>query len=291
MEIKGVGRVKANKILSLIQPYVNKNHIERKGVFETLKKFLSEESINLLFEKNDEAINVNNSIRYSSLISEDYPHSLRQLDSNSPTIISYLGNFDLLKNKKIGFCGSRKASDKGLAIAKDISNQVIKENITVVSGYASGIDQKTHYESLISGGSTIIVLPEGINQFKIKRYLKDVWDWDRVLVISEYLPNAIWSVSRAMQRNSTIIALSDIMVLIEAKEKGGSIDAGYKTLSLNKPLFAPIYEGLPEEAKGNEILLSKGALPLKKKRETMRANLDLMFNYLNKNQEIKNLFN
>ncbi|WP_435525353.1 DNA-processing protein DprA [Chryseobacterium indoltheticum] len=78
------------------------------------------------------------------------------------------------------------------------------------------MDLKTHYTSLKNDGSTIIVLPEGLENFKIKKILKDVWDWERVLVISEYLPNAIWSVSRAMERNSTIVALSNLMVLIEA---------------------------------------------------------------------------
>ncbi len=120
-------------------------------------------------------------------------------------------------------------------------------------------------------------MPEGLKNFKIKKILKEVWDWDKVLVISEYQPNAIWSVNRAMERNSTIVALSQIMVLIEAKIKGGSIDAGLKTLKFNKALFAPVYEGMPEEASGNKYLLERGAHPLKRKKETLKANLDRMF--------------
>ncbi|WP_299714271.1 DNA-processing protein DprA [uncultured Tenacibaculum sp.] len=289
LEIKGVGRVKANKILSLIESHIKNKEVEYEKVYDILKPFLNENSITSLFEKKI-LKNEIESVKYSTIIDKDYPSSLKLLNRNSPTIISYIGNIDLLNKKKIGFCGSRKASDKGLSIAQDISQQVSYKDITVVSGYASGIDQKTHYESLCSGGSTIIVLPMGINHFKIKKYLKNVWDWNRVLVISEFLVDAIWSVSRAMQRNATIIALSDIMVLIEAREKGGSIDAGYKALNLNKPLFAPVYEGLPEVAKGNQILLEKGALPLKKKRETLRANLDSIYSYLKKEKENESLF-
>ena len=289
LQIKGVGRVKVNKILSRIESYVNNSQVEYNKVFDILRTLIPENNIKSLFEENILKNEIEN-IQYSTIIDNDYPTALKLLNTNAPSIIAYKGNIGLLNNKKIGFCGSRKASEKGLSVAGDISNQVVKKNVTVVSGYASGIDQKTHYESLKSGGTTIIVLPMGINQFKIKKYLTDVWDWNRVLVISEYLPNAIWSVSRAMQRNTTIIALSDIMVLIEAKETGGSIDAGYKTLSLNKPLFAPIYQGLPDIAKGNQILLRKGALPLKKKRETMRANLDLVFSYLGKKTKTENLF-
>lgn len=289
LQIRGVGRVKANKILFLIKTCVKNNEVEFNKVFDVLKTLIPENHIKFLFEENT-LNDKNKDFQYSTIINNDYPASLKILNTNAPSIIAYKGNIGLLKNKKIGFCGSRKASEKGLSIAGDISQQVVSNNITVVSGYASGIDQKTHYESLKSGGTTIIVLPLGINHFKIKKKLKDVWDWNRVLVVSEFLPSAIWSVSRAMQRNATIIALSDVMVLIEAKETGGSIDAGYKALSHNKPLFAPVYHGLPDIAKGNQILLGKGAKPLKKKRENMRANLDLIFNYLKEKPKRENLF-
>ena len=71
------------------------------------------------------------------------------------------------------------------------------------------------------------------------------------------------------------------MVLIEAENKGGSISAGRTSLKMGRPLFAPVYEGMPSTASGNRILLSQGAHGLKKSVKTMRANLtpiqDLLF--------------
>ncbi len=287
LSIKGIGRVKANKIISMISHLVKENKVIYDNVKENLKTFLSQEDIEYIFKEQEYG---DLDVKYLTIIDKGYPLNLKKLNTNAPTIISYIGNIELLKNKTIGFCGARKASDNGLNVAEDISKQVSKKNITIVSGYASGIDQKTHYEALKNGGSTIIVIPNGINKFKIKKDLKEVWDWNRILVISEFRTDAIWSASRAMQRNSTIIALSNIMILIEAKEKGGSIDAGYKTLNSKKPLYAPVYKDYPEIAKGNQILLEKGALPLKKKRTTMRANLDSIFEYLKKIDESNNLF-
>ncbi len=227
---------------------------------------------------------------YFTKYQQAFPKSLFDMGSECPPILACLGNTDLLTKQKIGFCGSREATEKGLDVTKDISQQVSDNNVVVVSGYASGIDQQAHYWSLKNNGATIIVLPEGINGFRIKKHLKSVWDWNRVLVLSEFTPNAIWSVNRAMQRNSTIIGLSDVMVLIEAKEKGGSIDAGYKTLKMNKILFAPVYEGMPVEASGNSLLLHKGALPIRKKRESGLANLDLLFHYINEGQRPNKIF-
>lgn len=63
------------------------------------------------------------------------------------------------------------------------------------------------------------VLPEGINHFRIKKILAGFWDWNRVLVISQFEPEDSWQTFRAMTRNQLIIALSHAMVVIEASEK------------------------------------------------------------------------
>ncbi len=279
---KGIGRVKANKILQNFELIFKDGLFNSTKIHNKLREFFNEEQIDEILNNTvDFKLKVNAPTPFFiNRFNDYYPLSLKDLKTNCPPILSCIGNKELLKDKKIGFCGSRKASQKGIDIAKDVSQQVSKQNIVVVSGYASGIDQETHYWALKEGGSTIIVLPEGINNFSIKKHIKDVWDWERILVISEFAPNAVWSVNRAMQRNSTIIALSNIMFLIEAKIKGGSIDAGNKTLQMKKPLFAPVYQGMPEEASGNRLLLTKGALPLMKKRETNRANLDKMMDLM-----------
>ncbi|MFM2224176.1 MAG: hypothetical protein RJA07_378 [Bacteroidota bacterium] len=281
LRLKGIGNSKANKMLFELKGLLNTDIINSAQLKIELSNYLLNSQIEELFSNShtDEYV-LSQKIFYQNKFHGDFPFTLKNIGDKSPTILSLIGNKQLLNSKKIGFCGSREASEKGLSIAKDIAQQVTKENITVVSGYASGIDQETHYWALKEGGKTIIVLPQGINGFTIKKYIKEVWDWERVLVISEFLPESIWSVGNAMQRNLTIIGLSDVMILIEAKEKGGSIDAGYKTLNLNKKLFAPVYNGMPVEALGNQILLTKGALPLLKNRNTERANIEKILTLL-----------
>jgi len=156
-----------------------------------------------------------------------------------------------------------------------------RKGVNIISGYASGVDMTAHKAALEAGGTTTLVLAEGILNFKIKRALKDVFDESRVLILSEFLPGIPWSVRNAMQRNSTICSLSQVMILIEAEKKGGSISAGRTSLKMGRPLFAPVYEGMPPTASGNRILLSQGAHGLKKSVKTMRANLtpieDILF--------------
>jgi DNA processing protein len=76
-----------------------------------------------------------------------------------------------------------------------------------------------------------------------------------------------------MQRNRTICGLSRAMILIEARTSGGSIQAGRDCLKLGLPLFAAVYEGMPESATGNDELLNQGARRLMKSRSTNQPNI------------------
>ena len=214
-------------------------------------------------------------VRFNTVLDQSYPSNLKSLlKLNTPPVLSMIGNINLLSNRTVGFSGSRKVSEKGIAITKDCVEQLSQEKgMSIVSGYAQGVDKEAHYTALASGGSTIIVLPNGISSFYVRQELMDVWDWDRVLVISEYLPKDKWSVSRAMNRNNTIIGLSDIMVVVEAGLTGGSLDAGLRTLEDSKPLYVPLYSDYPESALGNKVLLEKGAKSIRRSRQSNRANV------------------
>lgn len=200
-----------------------------------------------------------------------YPPSLCR-GGKSP-VLSALGNLALLEKPGLGFCGSRKASARGLAVTTDCAEQAVFAGFTVISGYAAGVDFAAHRTALEHGGNTVLVLAEGIDHFRVRKDLRPVWDWSRVLVISQFAPNAIWQAYRAMQRNEIIILLSRAMIVVEAGETGGTLAAGMRALELNKPLFVAEYENLDEVAPGNAKLLAKGAARLRRSRESGRANV------------------
>jgi DNA processing protein len=206
--------------------------------------------------------------------SEDYPESVALAYGRKAPVLHMIGNLGLLTAPGIGFCGSRNASEKGLETTADCAEQAGIAGFTVVSGNAAGVDFVAHHTALKNGGSTIMVLPEGIDHFRIKRNLIDVWDWNRVLVISQFEPSAIWKSFRAMDRNKVIIALSRAMIVLEAGETGGTLNAGLTTLAMGKPLFVAVYQQMDQMAVGNALLLDKGARPLAKSKTTGRANLE-----------------
>lgn len=283
LSLKNIGPVQTNKVLSTvyepIEPYYLK--LQLKLSLQPEQQIEYEKVPSIL-----ECLKSKFDVGFLIVANENYPIELKKsLSTNTPPILSYIGNIDLLKKRKVGFSGSRKVSEKGIDVTKDCVEQLTRKDVSIVSGYAAGVDFEAHYGALSNGGSTIIILPEGINSFRIKKEMKDVWDWNRVLVISEFKPDAPWMASRAMQRNNTIIGLSDIMVVVEAGETGGSLDAGYKTLQMQKLLFVPQYGVVPESALGNNKLLNSGAAAIKRSAETQRANLSKMFEWLDKSNK------
>lgn len=287
LNVKGIGFVKANKIVLNLKDKGLLDFEFRKAVLSSLNNEQVEE-----FENSDSSfLSKKSEVSYISVLEKSYPKELwHDLGMSCPTVLPVMGNFELLKKRKIGFSGSRNVSEKGIYIAQDIASQLTESDFCLVSGYANGVDLATHKTALQYGGSTIMVLPEGIDGFRIKNELKPYWDWNRVLVMSEFSPAAKWSVSRAMQRNRTIIALSKAMMVIEAGEKGGSLDAGLKTIDNGKQLFVPQYADFPVSALGNVQLIKNGAFPLKMKRSNNRANLDGFFHLVSQTQPSMTLF-
>ena len=274
MKVGGIGVTRTNKELA--------SYSEQIGSMWGLEDWLlsaltakQQEEYHSRYERVEGLRHESKDVFFNTVLDHSYPVSLKNLlKMSTPPVLSMIGNVNLLKNKKIGFSGSRKVSEKGLEITKDCVDQLSKiPCISIVSGYAQGVDKEAHYTTLKSGGSTIIVLPNGIKAFYVRKELKDVWDWSRVLVISEYLPEDVWTVNRAMNRNNTIIGLSDAMVVVEAGLTGGSLDAGSKALQDHKPLFVPRYADYPTSALGNPLLLEKGARSIGRNSLTLRANI------------------
>jgi DNA processing protein len=207
-----------------------------------------------------------------------YPSSVNVLFApKEPPTLYFAGNLALVHQSGVGVCGSRKSSDKGIETVRDLADQVAKGGVAVVSGNAAGIDIAAHRAALKAGGNTILVLPEGIHHFRVRKDLRDVWDWNRVLVVSQFEPSAPWSVFRAMDRNRLIVALSRAMIVVEAGESGGTVSAGLSTLKAGKPLYVAVYKNMPQNAPGNEKLLRLGGKRVFKGRSSGRAKMAELF--------------
>lgn len=115
----------------------------------------------------------------------------------------------------------------------------------------------SHESALRAGGATVIVLPEGITRFGVKRgSFAEAWDPKRAVVVSQFAPHQPWSAPGAMTRNATVIGLSAGLVVVEARDTGGTLAAGRKALDLGRRVVALRMAEVP---RGNQMLLARGA--------------------------------
>ena len=191
-----------------------------------------------------------------------YPPSLLDLKSPPPLLYTK-GNISAVNLPGIGICGSRDATQEGLRHAGTFGEITASEGVSEISGYARGVDERAHLGALRADGSSVAVLAEGILRFRHKRAFREIPDLDsRMVVVSEFHPHRPWSVYNAMQRNNTILGLSEALVVVEASAKGGTLDAGLKCLKQKKPLFVLQYKDEHKTPSGNRTLIEMGGVPV-----------------------------
>ena len=92
-----------------------------------------------------------------------YPEALKTTYAQPPLLYVH-GNAEILQEEKmIAIVGSRKTTDYGRRAAKEFAEEFAKENVTVVSGFAKGIDTVAHQAIFEAGGKTIAVLGSGVD--------------------------------------------------------------------------------------------------------------------------------
>lgn len=167
-------------------------------------------------------------IKEISITSNEYPNRLRDIP-NAPEKLYVLGNEKLLKTDGIAIIGSRAYSEYGKKYAIQFAKELAKQELTIISGMAKGIDSFAHEGTLKVNGKTIAVLGCGFNNIYPEEnigLMEEILQADGT-VISEYSPNVSAESKRFVERNRIVSGLSMGVLVIEAMYRSGtSITAG-----------------------------------------------------------------
>ena len=138
--------------------------------------------------------------------------------------------------------GTRRPSDYGQRATLEIAGGLADAGVTIVSGMAPGIDTFAHRTCVERRKRTIAVLGTGIDEKSI--YPKSNLQLSRDIIktggclISEYPAGARATKFTFPQRNRIVVALSLGVVVIEGKEKSGSLITARLANEQKKQLFA-----------------------------------------------------
>jgi len=199
--------------------------------------------------------------RYSTLVSEamakakvarfgvrvfgagEYPGKLRDAD-HPLALLYYRGWWDLVNSRSIAVVGTRSPSPDGERRARQLVSALVKDDFTIVSGLAKGIDRVAHETAIEAGGRTIAVIGTPINHAypPENRDLQETIAREFLLI--SQVPVKRWQSQGPKQnriffpeRNITMSALTEGTVIVEAGDTSGTLVQGRHALKQGRKLF------------------------------------------------------
>jgi len=150
-----------------------------------------------------------------------YPAQLREIHQLPPVLFSR-GALEPGETA-VSVVGSRRASEAGLAWARQLAKALAASGITVISGLAAGIDTAAHTAALDAGGRTVAVLGTGINRTypAANRDLQERIARDGLL-LSQFWPDAPPTKKSFPLRNATMSGYGRATVVVEAGDHSGA---------------------------------------------------------------------
>ena len=169
-----------------------------------------------------------------------YPSSLREI--YDPPIVLYVKGAwsECLDQPCIGVVGSRRCSTYGQNSALMLARDLAERGITIVSGFARGIDAAAHRGALEAGGRTIAVLGTGLDEIYPRDHAKlaaEILAHGGALVTQFPLKTPPVS-ENFPYRNRIISGLSLGIVVVEAAENSGSLITARLAIEQNREVFA-----------------------------------------------------
>ncbi|MCX8026482.1 MAG: DNA-processing protein DprA [Thermodesulfovibrionales bacterium] len=188
-----------------------------------------------------------------------YPKSLREID-DSPIILYCLGEYKKEDNIAIAIVGSRRMSEYGRRVASQISRELSSIGVTIVSGFARGIDTVAHRSALDAGGRSIAILGSGID---IIYPTENRLLFDKIknsgCIMTEFTPNTPPDKFNFPKRNRIISGLSLGVLVVEAAMGSGSLITAHYATEQNKEVFAVPGNITNTLSQGTNALIKKGA--------------------------------
>ncbi len=176
-------------------------------------------------------------IRFISIYHPCYPQRLKNIP-DAPYGIYVEGRLPEESSPSIAVIGARQCSDYGRFVAQRCGRELALAGINVISGMAKGIDGISQWSALKAGGKTYAVLGCGTDIC----YPSENWNIYRKAkenggVISEYPPGTAPAARLFPRRNRIISGLADVVLIIEAREKSGTLITADMALEQGKEVY------------------------------------------------------
>ncbi len=189
----------------------------------------------------------------------EYPRRLAEI-SDAPYGLYYTGKLPDETHKSVAIIGARNCSEYGRHMARQFGARLAESGIQIVSGMARGIDGISQNAALQENGYSIGVLGCGVDICypEENRQLYESL-MEKGGICSEYPPGTMPRAILFPPRNRIISGLSDAVLVIEAKEKSGTLITVDMALEQGKEVYALPGRATDPLSKGCNRLIRQGA--------------------------------
>ena len=170
----------------------------------------------------------------------NYPYRLSQC-VDAPLILYSKGNMDVNPKRAVSIVGTRIPSERGKdwcrKLVLDLAEQV--PEVAIISGLAYGIDVVAHKAALEAGVPTLIIPAHGLDRIypAVHRNVA-VASLQNGGILTEYMHGTEPERYHFVARNRIVAGLADAVVVVESKERGGSLITAQMAQDYNRDVFA-----------------------------------------------------
>jgi DNA processing protein len=199
------------------------------------------------------------SIRPLFITDKDYPHRLLRCP-DAPILLFFKGHADLNASKAIAIVGTRSPSEYGRQVTERLIRDMAPFRDTlIISGLAYGIDAITHHAALKAHLPTIGVLGHGLDQIYPRehtRLAKDMLKEGGLL--TKFNIGTAPDTYNFPIRNRIVAGISDAVIVIETRTRGGSLLTVENALTYHRKVFAIPGRIGDERSSGCNALIREG---------------------------------
>lgn len=234
-----------------IQQTFQINEARAKVIYEDLNTFHTNDIVNEL---------INDKIVPLTYFDEAYPPLLKEI-YDPPWVLYCKGNISLLHSEKmLAIVGTRTPTAYSRQCLEAFIPPLVKENFTIVSGLALGVDSLAHQITIRSKGKTIGVLGSGFcHMYPSKNISLFEHMAKEHCIITEYPRHVRPQKWHFPMRNRIISGLSKGVLIVEAKEKSGSLITADQALEQGRDVFAVPGTIFSKYSIGTNQLIQQGA--------------------------------
>ncbi|BBO66307.1 hypothetical protein DSCA_02370 [Desulfosarcina alkanivorans] len=197
-----------------------------------------------------------------------YPETLR---GRSGATVYLRGDVEALSGPMVAVIPSIKPSEREIQGVVACVKELTNPGVRILTGYSAKADRPVIRTALEQGAHVIICLVEGILLFNIRRDLQDVWDEDRVTVLSAAKPQQKWYPGGVGKATAIKLSLADAALISDPSPKWLSGFARNRTAGICGRIFYLNYGDMQEDIKIS--LRELHAKPLSRSRKSGKPNV------------------